>query len=390
VKKNIAFCAGLLAGTLLAATVEAQVSPKTHPSTYTSSQVATSGEEGPGADGSVQTVLSALTTLPEADTLIYINPQRILNEAVPRFMPEKDVADMRSGFNQLKQNVGIDPAKIEYIILAVRFKKPSAGLSFIPPEFMLVAGGDMSADSLLVLARMASGGKLRDEKYGNKTIGLMTVEQIAKQAETNLLLKSFAEIAIVPLNANTIAVGTTAYLKAAVDAAEGKERLSREGLDSLLRDPTVLISAAGSPLSSFKKTFGLLGTETSPRPAGCDSAFGDFYASLTMDTNNFMLRGAMNADNPDTAKIINNLLSGLVQQAVNTVTDKATQSALKYFSIRPQENEIVLSADVPQQIVLDFIKAQAKPKAEVAPTAKPVTRAKKKRMVRRRVAKLGQ
>jgi hypothetical protein len=37
-----------------------------------------------------QAVLSSLSSLPEADTLIYINPRRILNEVVPKLLPAKD------------------------------------------------------------------------------------------------------------------------------------------------------------------------------------------------------------------------------------------------------------------------------------------------------------
>lgn len=386
-KSSIVLCAGLIVATL-ATTNVAQERLKAETLPHPKNQIAISRAAEAVTQSSVQTLLAALATLPEADTLIYINSQRILNEAAPKFMPEKEFANMRSGFNELRQNVGLDPAKIEYILLAVRFKKPSAELSFIPPEFMLVAGGDISADSLLVLARMAAGGKLRDEKYRNKTIALMTIEQIAKQAETNPLLKSFTEVAIAPLNASTIAVGAPAYLKSAVDAAEGNGRISSESLNSLLRDPTVLMSAAGSPLSSFRKTFGLLGTETNAR-AVCDSAFGNFYAALTMDTNNFLFRGAMNADNPDTAKIISNLLSGLIQQTISAIPDKAAQSAFKSLSIKQQENEVVLSADIPQQIVVDLIKEQAKAKVEATPTAKPLTREKKRRIVRRRGTKAG-
>ena len=36
-----------------------------------------------------QTATSSLANLPEADTLIYINPQRILNEALPKFLRRK-------------------------------------------------------------------------------------------------------------------------------------------------------------------------------------------------------------------------------------------------------------------------------------------------------------
>ena len=147
-----------------------------------------------------QTGLNALANLPEADTLIYINPQRILNEAAPRVMPEKELAEMRAAFEQAKQFAGVDPTKVDYIVFAVRFRKPSAELAFMAPEFMAMTGGDFSADSLLGLARALSGGKLRDETYGAKTLSLMTIDPIAKEAEKNPVLKSFSEVAIVSLN----------------------------------------------------------------------------------------------------------------------------------------------------------------------------------------------
>jgi hypothetical protein len=332
---------------------------------------------------SAQAVLSSLASLPEADSLIYINANRILNEALPKLMPEKNVADMRSTLNEIRQTIGVDVTKLEYIVVAVRSRKPSAQLSFMLPELMVVAGGDFSAESLLALARMAAGTKLRDEKYGQKTFALMTIDPVVAEAEKNPLLKSLSEVAIVSLNANTIAAGTTAYVKAAVDAIEGNGRISSESLNSLLRDPTALVSIAGTPLTSFNKSFGLLGTESNPRTPRCDSRFGDFFAAITMDANNILLRGAMNADNADTAKIINSVLSGLLQQATS-VADKRAQPVLKSVSITPQDNEIVLRAEIPQQMVLDLIKEQMKPKQEVAAPPKTATPPKKRRVVRRK------
>ncbi|MEP6707138.1 MAG: hypothetical protein ABJC05_06440 [Pyrinomonadaceae bacterium] len=330
-----------------------------------------------------QTVPSSLSNLPEADTLVYINPQRILTEALPKVLPEKQLADMRSGFEAMKQQAGIDPTKIDYIVIANRFKKPTADLNFQPGEFMIVIGGDFSAESLVTLARMATGGKLRDEKYGTKTLSLMTIDEIAKMAEQNPMLKSFSQVGIVALNANTIAAGSPDYLKAAVDAGEGNGRISSEALNSLLRDPSALISVAGSPWNSFAKSFGLLGTESNPRAARCESKMGDFYGALTMDATNFKLRGAMNADNPDTAKIINNLISGLVHQAMSAIKDPSAQALMKGFSITPQGDEIVLQADFPQQMVGDMVRQHMMPKKQevmgTAPSKAPV-----KGQVRRR------
>jgi hypothetical protein len=333
-----------------------------------------------------QAAVSSLSNLPEADMLIYLNPQRILNEVMPKLMPAKDVEGMRKGFEEVKNNVGVDPTKVDFIVIATRFKKPRADLNFQPPEFLVVASGDFSADSLMVLARMASQGKLRDEKYGTRTLGLMTIDPIVKEAEKNPFLKSFTEVGIVTLNANTIAAGSPAYLRAAIDAGDGKERISAETLNSLVRDPSALLSIAGRPWYAFGKGFGMLGTETNPRAPRCDTRIGDFYAALTMDATNFMLRGVVNEDNPDTAKIVSNLFSTLVKGATSSINDPAAQSLLKDLAITAEGDEVLLNANFPQQMVIDLIQQQMKPKevdaaAQKAP-AKPVV--KRRRKARRR------
>ena len=331
-----------------------------------------------------QDARAILASLPEADTLIYINPRRIINEVAPRVMSANDLEGMRKTFADMNQFAGVDPTKLDFIVMAVRFRKPTADLKFTPPEFMALTSGDFNSESLMNLARMASEGKLREEKYGSRTLGLMTIDPIAKEAEKNPFLKSFAEVGVVALNANAVAVGSPGYLRAAMDAADGNGRISMESLNSLLRDPNVLASAAGSPMTSFAKSFGILGTDTNPRPPKCESNLGNFYVALTMDAANFMLRGAMGADNPDTATIMNNLLSGLLRQATSFVPDKTGQTVMNSFQLTAKDNEVVLSADLPQQMVIDFIKTKTQPKKEDPATTSAAKPAAKKPVVRRK------
>lgn len=331
---------------------------------------------------SVQSVLTSLASLPEADAIIYSSPQRILNDAAPKVVPAADLAKLRATFVDWKRSVGIDPASIEYFAIAVRFHRPASDLSFVPPDVLAVAGGDFSADSLITLVGLYLQEGARTEKYGSKTVTVMKIDPIAEQAQKTPLLKPFAEMGVVALNANTIAVGSINYLKGAIDAAEGNGRISSTALNSLLRDPNALISAAGSPLTAFAKSFGMLGTETTTRDAQCDTRFGDFYAAVTMDGTNFSLRGAMNTDNPDTAKIVNGLISGLMQQAISSIPDKEAQTVMKNLRMQPRENEIVWEADLPESTVAAFIRESMKPKETVPPAAKP--KPKPKRRVRRK------
>jgi hypothetical protein len=330
-----------------------------------------------------QTVVSSLSNLPEADAMFYISPQRILAEAAPRVLAGVDLAKMRAGFSDVKKATGIDPANIDYVVVEVRFKKPAAELNFSLPEFIVVASGDFSAEAILLLGRMAADGKLRDEKYGSRTISLLTIDEIVKEAEKNPFLKPLSELAIGLLNGNAIVAGTPAYVKTAMDAADGKGRINPDLLNSLMRDPTALLSTAGSPLTAFAKTFALLGTENNPRAARCDSRLGDFYAAITMDATSFKLRGAMNADNPDTAKIIKSLLASLLQQASSLTKDKDAQTVLSSLTLTPTETEVLLQAEISQQAVADFIREETKPKkpeeAKPAAPAKPGTHRRHRR-----------
>lgn len=333
-----------------------------------------------------QNVIASLANLPEADVLFFINPQRILNEVVPKVMPAKDVEEMRKGFEMAKQMAGVDPTKVDYIVLAVRVKKPTGDLNFQPPEIMAVASGDFSSEALMTLARMASQGKLRDQKYGNKTLGLMTIDPIVKEAEKNPILKSFTEVGVVTLTPNSIAVGSPSYLRAAIDAGEGKDRITTETLNSLVRDSNVLVSIAGRPFYAFAKAFGMHGTEVTARAPKCDTRLGDFYAAVTMDATNFMLRGAVNEDNPDTAKIFSNLFSGMLRFALSNTKDPAVLSLANNIAIAAEGDEVTVRADLPQQMVIEMVKkamAPAPKKAEPAAPEKPKTPVRRRRTRRR-------
>ena len=331
----------------------------------------------------MQSASTALANLPDADVLIYVSPQRILNDAAPRFMPAAELAKMRATFADLKKSAGIDPSTVEYLVIALRFHKPAGDLSFVAPDVLAVIGGDFSADALVTLAQLALQDKLRQEKHGSKTISFMRVDPIAAQAEKNPLLKSLVEIGGVALSANSLAVGNVPYLKSAVEAADGNGRINPATLESLMRDPNVLIASTGTPLSSFAKAFGLFGTETTPRDSRCDTPFGNFYSAVTMTGTNITFRGAMNADNPDTAKIISGLLAGLMQQGINSVPDKQAQTILQSIKMTPRDNEVVWEADIPEKMVVDLF--MSPPKAatkEVQAPAPPPRRPVRKRRPR--------
>jgi hypothetical protein len=322
-----------------------------------------------------QAVQTSLASLPEADVLIYVSPQRILNDAAPRIMPPAEITKMRASFADLKKMAGIDPATIEYLVIAIRFHKPAGDLSFVAPDVMAVVSGDFSADSLITLAQLQLQDKVTIEQHGSKSISLMKIDPIVAQVGKHPILKPYADIGAVPLSTNSLAIGNLRYLKAAIDAADGTGRINPGFIGSLLRDPNALIAATGAPLATIAKSLGLFGLENTSRESSCTTDFGNFYAAVTMNGTNFSLRGAMHADNPDTARIVNNLLSSLMQQGINAVPDKQAQTILQSIKMSAKDSEIVWEADVPEKVVADFMKPKPAPASKPAPaTTKPAAR----------------
>jgi hypothetical protein len=327
--------------------------------------------------------------------LFYISPQRVLNDAAPRVMSEKDVIGMRGAFADMKKSFGFDPSAVDYVVFALRFHKPAGDLSFVAPDVMAVMGGDFSADSLFTMAQMTLQDRVRIEKHGSKSMAVMRVDPIAAEAEKMPMLKSLVEVGAVPLSANSLAIGNLPYLKSAIDAADGTGRINPALIESLMRDPNVLMATAGAPLASFAKAFGLFGTETTPREGACNTPFGNFYSAVTISGTNFSVRGAMNADNPDTAKIISNLISLIMQQAMNAGADKQAQGVLdsmkltspesqlfetimKSVKLMPKDNEVVWEADIPQQAIADAMKPKPA-KVQIAPAPRKPVRKKRTR-----------
>jgi hypothetical protein len=296
-------------------------------------------------------------------------------------MPAKDVAEMQAAFADMKKSVGIDPSTVEYVVIALRFHRPTADLNFVVPDVMAVVGGDFSSDSLLTLAQLSFQDKVLAEKHGSKTISTMTIEPIAKQAEKMPLLKPFVNVGAVALSPNSIAIGNYGYIKAAAEAAEsGTGRIKPEMIQSLMRDPNVFMAATGAPLLSFARSFGLLGTETASREGRFDTQFGNFYAAITVNGSNYSMRGAMHADNPDTAKIITNLLTTLIKtedfvsglkSGAGPISDKAALAIVQSFKLTAKESEVMMEADVPLQAIIDMIREQSKPKVDPPATSAP-------------------
>jgi len=304
--------------------------------------------------------MESLSTLPESELVIYLNASRILNDAVPRLVPEKELQSFFSGLDQMKAIANVDLRKTEYVVIAMRFNKLSGGTAFPIPDVMLTVRGDFDAKTLISMGMMMSEGKLREEQFGSHTIYLLSLNDVAgKNAANNPFGASFSQLAITTLDAQALAIGTADYVKAALDAVDGRGRIKTETIASLLRDPNALMSSTGKPFMAFAKSFGLRMAEN-PDP-NCMTNFGDYYMSLSMGTDDFKINGAMNADNPETAGMMKNMLSGLLQQGKDLVTDKGAKSMADQVKLISEGSEVLVEAKIPQEMAVKFVREMLAP-----------------------------
>jgi hypothetical protein len=314
-----------------------------------------------------------LSSLPDADLVVYMNPAKIVNEAMPKLVPAKQLTDLNNSLDQLKKMLSVDPRKMSYIALAARMRKP-VGAEPVPlPEYLLVIKGGVGAGTLMGLLQLG-GQNVHTEKYGSHDLYTYTVKDIAKKSEQLPLLGSYAEFGLTILHDDMYVAGTTGFVKAAIDADEGRGRLKPQLAQSIVRDPENLISISGSLLTGLARSIALI---DSARPGAwdCLNSFGQGYLALRQTESGLRITGALNGDNPETAGILKNMITFLLKQAESFVPDPEMKTVLQALHVSVEGNEIVGSGDISQTTINSWLekKTPPPPPAAVAQPAETQT-----------------
>jgi hypothetical protein len=305
-----------------------------------------------------------LSFLPESEGLVYINIGRIINDAAPRLVPEKELKEFYAGLDQMKAFTNVDLRKVEFLVLGMRFNKPREETTFPIPDAMIAVRGEFDAKALVGMAKMMLGSKLREEVYSNHTLNILKISDLSDGAAKNPFASAISEVAMTAIDGSTIAFGTVGYIKSALDAANGQGRIKPETVNSLLKDPNVLISTSHAPVLAFAKSFGLRMAEN-PDP-NCTTKFGDFNLSLSMGEQDFKIVGSMNADNPFTAGFVKNMINGFLQQGKSLAPDKNAQSMFDQIKIMVEGSEVVVQATIPQEMAKGLLREMFAPKPKAA------------------------
>ncbi|HEX9962833.1 MAG TPA: hypothetical protein VGB00_18015 [Pyrinomonadaceae bacterium] len=216
--------------------------------------------------------------LPASDGVMFLDVQRLLNEALPQVFssdPAK-LNEINQQIDQLKAQTGFDVRQFEQIAVGITFVTTATSKNTIEP--VVLARGKYNSSALLTMAKIAAKGKYREEKIGNKAVYIFAAKEILtenKSKITNnspnkafdfLLKKMPSEIAVTPVDANTLAIGSIARVR---ETVENKARIGADIASMLNRKPNSLMSFAANTPAGLKQFFQL-----------DDDMFGQSLASI--------------------------------------------------------------------------------------------------------------
>lgn len=197
-----------------------------------------------------------VSLLPASDAVAVIDVKRFLNTALPQMLSgnQQMLAEVTRGLDEAKTKTGIDFRQFDIVtagFTAIKVKEKEYDF-----DSVMIARGQIKAGALIAAAKLASNGKYREEKVGERTIYIFEPKEIAEQnlPQTNgkaagMIKKTFAgfskEMAVTALDAGTLAFGSIEKVK---ETLAGNSRVGTD-VSSLLNRTTssVMTFAARVP-----------------------------------------------------------------------------------------------------------------------------------------------
>ncbi len=289
-----------------------------------------------------------MSSLPESDAVAHVKMNRLLNEAMPRMLgssPAK-LADVNASIDSFKNRTGLDPRMFREIAFGVRFTYPAEGVTKV--QTVALANGSFSSAAMVAAGRVASNGKYREEKYQDKTIYVFTLDENIKLL--GVFNFTIRELAAAPLDANTLALGDAAGVRAVIDASRLRKLANAELMTLASRDPNAII---GFGANVSERLIGNLDIGNAPIAADLRT-LRQAYGSVATTETDLQLFLAARAVNAQAAKNLGDTLEGLKQFGALLVGRLSgakgvlAKSALSNMSIVAAANELQVKTSVAQ------------------------------------------
>jgi hypothetical protein len=300
------------------------------------------------------TTPTVLHLLPESDAVIFVDVRRLLSEAIPAVFagnPTK-LTQVNTQIDKLKSQTGVDARSFDRLAVGMRYTYPSPGVTKV--ESVVIARGTFNPAALASAGRTAANGKFQEQKYKGATIYVFTIDEQVRLA--GLYNVRINDLAVSVLDPNTLALGTPANVRAAIDARKGGKHVSNELIALALKDPNALIGFGGNLSPAVWRN---LGADVFAKEV---SAIRQAYGSFGIKGQSFTVSLVARTLNAAQARSLNDTVTGLSQLAPMFVgrmpeaRRKLAQSALDNLKISTQGNELRINTEVSQSDVASLIR----------------------------------
>jgi hypothetical protein len=294
--------------------------------------------------------------VPKSDGVIVVDVNRLLNETLPKVFAgdSAKLAQINSEIDKFKIQTGIDARTFTRAVVAARYTYPSPNVTKLEP--VAIATGSFNSAAVVSSARAAAKGTSREEKYGRSTITILTMNDQVKVF--GLWNMNVRELAIAPLNANTVAVGTPATVRAAIDAGKTPQRESADLVTLATRDPQAVMGFGANVPPTLWANLNL-GTDAIAQDA---SSIRQAYGSVGTTTTDVSVVIVARTETPTAAKNLGDTVTGLKQLAgfaiLQMTGDKKAlaESALSNLKINVRANELELRTQVAAANIASLMK----------------------------------
>jgi hypothetical protein len=299
-----------------------------------------SGQTTKSASVSVPAANDPLVMLPASDAVAVIDIKRVLTEAMPRALEGNParLAEANAEIDRFKTRTGIDLRSFDRVAAGLRFNDRSSAAD--EERKVAIARGTFNAGAIVAAGRLAAKGKYREEKHAEKTIYIFTLEQQVKLF--GMLKMSVTELAVSALDANTLAMGDPAGVRAAIDAGRGMIGFAAKLPPSAAQGLDIDNEEITKNIASIRQVYGSIGTT----PAGFD-----------------MLTVAR-TENADQAQSLNDTIAAAKQFAavlashVSRDTDKGklVKNALDNMKVTTTGNEVQIKLELAQTDIATLVR----------------------------------
>ena len=301
---------------------------------------------GATADVRAQVANDLLTKLPASDAVMYVDAERTLTQVLPRLLVNNQahLTQINGDIDRFRERTGIDARTFKRVAVGMRFVEVGAGN--VDVQSVAIASGTFNPGVMTAAARLASNGKYREEKYAGKTISLFTLsEQVKLLGVMNM---GAGEIAVAPLDATTLAIGQAAGVRAAIDAAQGRNRASADVINLATQSSNAFFGFGGNVPASFVQGLDFPNEEIKRGVASIRQVYG----SVGTTAKGFQVLTTARTAEAGAAQSLGNMIDALRQLAplltgtMRGDQGKLARAALDGLKVQTINNEVKLSLEM--------------------------------------------